>query len=221
MRNWVVTKWHGLVPYVEAWDAMKAFTDARDQDTLDVLWLMRHFPVYTQGLAGRAEHVLNPENIPIIQTDRGGQVTYHGPGQLMMYALFDVGRLGLTTRDYVRALEQVVIDVLSDFGVRGSGKVDAPGVYVEDKKIASIGLRVRKGYSYHGCSLNIMGDLEPFQGINPCGYEALQMTSIAHYVSDIDSHQVISRVCHHFGERFGFSIDPLLLEKEWESYESK
>ena len=218
MTDLIVTKWQGLVPYIEAWDAMKAWTGLRTPDTVDELWLMQHPAVYTQGLAGSAEHVLNPKNIPVVQTDRGGQITYHGPGQLMLYSLFDINRLGLSTRDYVRCLEQVVIDLLSDYRITAQARVEAPGVYVGEKKICSIGLRVTKGCSYHGCAVNISGDLEPFNGINPCGFNSLEMTCIEDYVP-VTLDEVAQKVCQYFFIRFGFSKPDVHNEQRWESYE--
>lgn len=164
--------------YNPIWQQMKAFTHARDEHTTDEIWLLEHPPVFTQGLAGKAEHVLNPKNIPVVQTDRGGQVTYHGPGQLMVYTLIDLHRLNLGTRDFVIKLEQTVIDLLADFGIKAAGKRDAPGVYVEGSKICSIGLRVRRGRAYHGIALNVDMDLAPFKRINPCGFAGLKMTDI-------------------------------------------
>lgn len=164
--------------YDPIWQQMKAFTHARDEHTTDEIWLLEHPPVFTQGLAGKAEHVLNPKNIPVVQTDRGGQVTYHGPGQLMVYTLIDLHRLNLGTRDFVIKLEQTVIDLLADFGIEAAGKRDAPGVYVEGAKICSIGLRVRRGRAYHGIALNVDMDLSPFKLINPCGFAGLKMTDI-------------------------------------------
>lgn len=197
---------------------MQAFTDTRTSSTPDQLWLLQHNPIYTQGLAGRSEHVLNPQNIPVVQTDRGGQVTYHGPGQLMLYALFDINRMGLSTRDFVRRLETVIVQVLADYGIVAAGREDAPGVYVGEKKIASIGLRVRKGCSYHGCSLNVAGDLEPFQGINPCGFNRLQMTCIGDYRT-VSYDEVVSAVCKYFAEQFGFKPTEMQYKSEWEDYE--
>ncbi|MBV1775072.1 lipoyl(octanoyl) transferase LipB [Burkholderiaceae bacterium DAT-1] len=157
---------------------MQAFTDARSESTPDELWLLEHPPVYTQGQAGKPEHVLNPGNIPIIQIDRGGQVTYHGPGQLVAYPLIDLTRRKLGVRELVRRIEQSVIDLLADFDIHAYGKVDAPGVYVDEAKIASIGLRIRNGKSYHGVAVNIGMDLEPFSRINPCGYQGLRMVQL-------------------------------------------
>ena len=175
----------GLVDYVPTWQAMQQFTAARDETTPDELWLLEHPPVYTQGQAGKPEHVLAPGDIPVVQIDRGGQVTYHGPGQLVAYLLFDLKRSKIGVRDFVRRIEQSVIDVLAGYGIEAYGKVDAPGVYVSraggEAKIASLGLRIRNGCSYHGLALNVNMDLEPFSRINPCGYAGLQVAQIADY----------------------------------------
>ncbi len=218
MTDWIVRKWQGLVPYTEAWNAMKAWTALRNPDTTDELWLLQHPPIYTQGLAGSAEHVLNPQSIPVIQTDRGGQITYHGPGQLMLYSLFDINRLGLSTRDYVHRLEHVMIDLLGDYRITAELRVDAPGVYVGEKKICSIGLRVTKGRSYHGCALNIAGDLEPFNGINPCGFNSLRMTCIEEY-AQVTLDDVADKVCRYFCVGFGFSKPQVYDKQQWESHE--
>lgn len=175
----------GLVEYIPTWQAMQEFTAARDETTLDELWLLEHPPVYTQGQAGKPEHVLNPGDIPIVQIDRGGQVTYHGPGQLVAYLLLDLKRHKVGVRELVRKLEQSVIDVLAQYDITAYGKVDAPGVYVSrhgvEAKIAALGLRIRNGCSYHGLSFNVNMDLEPFSRINPCGYAGLQVTQLADY----------------------------------------
>ncbi len=170
----------GIQPYVDVWSKMQAFTQQRSADTADELWLVQHLPVFTQGQAGKAEHVLHPGTIPVVKTDRGGQVTYHGPGQLVAYPLLDLRRLGLGVRDLVSAIENGVIRFLDQWGVVAQARADAPGVYVEGKKIASLGLRVRRGCSFHGVSLNVDMDLSPFQRINPCGYNDLQMTQLSH-----------------------------------------
>jgi len=180
--HFLVKEWSDIQPYGPIWDAMRSFSDQRDDVTQDELWLMQHEPVFTQGLAGKEEHVLNPATIPVVRTDRGGQVTYHGPGQLMIYTLFDIHRLGLNTREYVCTLEQVIIDLLASYGIESEGRRDAPGVYTADnKKICSVGLRVKKGRSYHGMALNVEGDLSPFSRINPCGLKAMQMAKINDY----------------------------------------
>jgi len=158
---------------------MQRFTDERGADTPDQLWFLEHPPVFTQGMAGRAEHVLMPGDIPVVPIDRGGQVTYHGPGQLVVYPLLDLRRLGLGIRELVVALEQSVIALCAAHGIEAAGRRDAPGVYVGVRKLASIGLRVRRGGSYHGLALNVDGDLEPFSRINPCGHAGLEMTRLA------------------------------------------
>lgn len=169
----------GRVDYAPAWRAMQAFTDARDADTPDELWFVEHTPVFTQGLNGKAEHLISPGDIPVVGIDRGGQVTYHGPGQLVMYALVDLRRRRIGVRELVMALENAVIALAARHGVEASGRRDAPGVYVRGRKLASIGLRVRRGCSYHGLALNVDMDLEPFRRINPCGMAGLAMTQLA------------------------------------------
>lgn len=165
---------------------MRAFTDARNADTADELWLLQHPPVFTQGQAGRPEHVRMPGDIPVIQSDRGGQVTYHGPGQLVVYVLVDLHRAGYGIRSLVTRIEQAMVDLLAGYGIRAHADRNAPGVYVDEPggqtgraKIGSLGLRVRRGCSYHGLSLNVAMDLEPFSRINPCGYQGLRMTQVA------------------------------------------
>lgn len=169
----------GARPYEQTWRAMRDFTDQRGPATPDEIWLTEHPPVFTLGQAGKPEHILSPGDIPIVQSDRGGQVTYHGPGQLVMYVLLELKRHQLGVRALVTALEQAVIDLLAGYDVAALARPDAPGVYVQDRKIASIGLRVRRGCSYHGLALNVDADLEPFGRINPCGYPGLEVTSLA------------------------------------------
>lgn len=169
----------GLKDYEPVWRAMQAFTDQRDVNTPDELWLVEHRPVFTQGQAGRAEHVLAPGDIPVIQVDRGGQVTYHGPGQIVAYPLIDISRVQMGVRALVKGIEQAVIDVLKSYDVDAQLVAGAPGVYVEGVKIASLGLRIRRGKSFHGLAFNVDMDLEPFQRINPCGYKGLQVTNLS------------------------------------------
>jgi lipoyl(octanoyl) transferase len=169
----------GLREYEPTWRAMQTFTDERGADTRDELWLLEHPPVYTQGQAGRPEHVLDPGDIPVVQIDRGGQVTYHGPGQVVAYLLLDLRRAGIGVKRLVHLLEQAVIDLLADYGIRSAARPDAPGVYVGGAKIAALGLRVRRGCSFHGLALNVDTDLEPFSRINPCGYAGLAVTRVA------------------------------------------
>ncbi len=166
----------GLCEYMPVWRAMQAFTDGRDADTPDELWFLEHSPVFTQGQAGRPEHILNPGEIPVVQVDRGGQVTYHGPGQLVGYLLVDLERRRIGVRDLVDVIEQGIVGLLADFDIVAKPRPDAPGVYVDGAKIASLGLRVRRGRSYHGLALNVDMDLEPFRRINPCGYAGQAMT---------------------------------------------
>ena len=169
----------GLRDYLPVWQEMQAFTDNRDADTPDELWLVEHPPVFTQGMNGKPEHLLDPGDIPVVPVDRGGQVTYHGPGQVVVYPLLDLRRRGLGVRDLVQRLEFGVIDLLAGYGIEAIGRRDAPGVYVYGRKIASLGLRVRHGCSYHGLSLNVNMDLAPFERINPCGYPGLEVTRTA------------------------------------------
>lgn len=169
----------GLSEYTGTWRAMQQFTDARGPVTADEVWLTEHAPVYTQGQAGKPEHLLDPGTIPVVQTDRGGQVTYHGPGQLVVYPLLDLRRLGLGVRSVVTALESSCVQLLATYGIEAYARSDAPGCYVDGRKIASLGLRVRRGCCYHGLALNCAMDLSPFRGINPCGYNDLTITQIA------------------------------------------
>lgn len=171
----------GLVEYQPCWDAMREFTATRDATTPDEIWLLQHPPVYTLGQAGRPEHLLRDTGIPLVRIDRGGQITYHGPGQLVVYLLVDLVRRRLKVREMVNLMEQALIDCLAEYGVRAERRAGAPGVYVDGAKIAALGLRVRNGCSYHGLALNVEVDLEPFTWINPCGYEGLQTTRLADF----------------------------------------
>lgn len=174
----VIVRRLGLTPYAAAFDAMREFTEQRGDATPDEIWLLQHPPVFTLGLTGKREHLLNPGSTPIIETDRGGQVTYHGPGQLILYPLLNLRRRNLGVRRLVTLLEQSVVGLLADAGITAQARPDAPGVYVDGRKVASLGLRVRRGCSYHGLSLNVAMDLEPFQRINPCGYAGLEVTQL-------------------------------------------
>lgn len=166
----------GMVDYEPTWRAMQKFTAERTADTLDEIWLLQHPPTYTQGQAGKPEHLLNPTSIPVVKIDRGGQITYHGPGQIVAYLLLDLRRWKINVRELVRLMEQAVIDLLAEYGVKAEGREDAPGVYVGDAKIAALGLKIKTGCSYHGLSFNVDMDLSPFDNINPCGYEGLRVT---------------------------------------------
>jgi len=168
----------GCQQYLPVWEKMQAFTEQRDNTTEDEIWLLEHEPVFTQGMNGKPEHILNKTEIPVVEIDRGGQVTYHGPGQLIAYCLFDLKRKKFGIRQMVTALEDAVIDLLSDESIKAVARKDAPGVYVEGAKIAALGLRVKRGCSYHGLSLNVDMDLTPFKDINPCGYENLDVTQL-------------------------------------------
>ncbi len=169
----------GLVDYQVTFDAMRLFSEQRTTETADEIWLLEHPPTFTQGMNGKAEHLIAPGNTPVIQVDRGGQVTYHGPGQLVVYLLLDLRRRKLGVRKVVNAMEQAVITLLADYDIAAIARQDAPGVYVDGAKIASLGLRVRRGCSYHGLSLNVAMDLEPFTRINPCGYPGLGVTQLS------------------------------------------
>jgi lipoyl(octanoyl) transferase len=169
----------GLVDYLPTWRAMQRFTEERGAATADEIWFLEHPPVFTLGLNASRAHLLAPGDIPVVQIDRGGQVTYHGPGQLVVYPLIDLKRLGLGIRDYVAGLERAVIALAAQFGIAAEGRRSAPGVYVAGQKLASVGVRVRRGGSYHGLALNVALDLEPFGRINPCGYQGLRMTQLA------------------------------------------
>jgi lipoyl(octanoyl) transferase len=194
----------GLADYEPVWRAMQDFTDQRDEHTPDELWLVQHPAVFTQGQAGKAEHVLAPGDIPVIQVDRGGQVTYHGPGQIVAYPLLDIRRMGLGVRELVNRIEESIIQVLQQYGVEGVRRKGAPGIYVNDKKIASLGLRVRRGCSFHGLAFNIDMDLEPFQRINPCGYQGLQVTQLTAH-SSAEFREVESRLVDSLAQLLGYS----------------
>lgn len=196
--------WLGRQPYEPVWQAMQTFTRQRDEHTPDQFWCLEHDPVYTLGRAADPSHILLTNNIPVVRSDRGGQVTYHGPGQLVIYPLLDLRRLGLGTRRLVQAIEQAIVDYCASFDITAAGKRDAPGVYVEDRKIASLGLRIIKQCSLHGLAINIDLDLTPFLAINPCGYQGLTMTTVnlesANQTSVIAARQsLIQLLCEHLG----------------------
>ncbi len=195
----------GLRDWQPVSDAMHQFTDQRDPHTADELWLVEHHPVFTQGQAGKAEHLLMPGDIPVVQSDRGGQVTYHGPGQQIMYVLIDVKRRKMGVRELVTALEETVISTLADYDISARARADAPGVYVGDDKICSLGLRIRKGCSFHGLALNVAMDLAPFLRINPCGYAGMQMTQLSATQPGVTPGDVQPRLVQHFARLTGFS----------------
>ncbi|XKE44052.1 lipoyl(octanoyl) transferase LipB [Halomonas organivorans] len=182
----------GRRPYEPVWRAMRDLTDTRDGDTPDQLWLVEHDPVFTQGRAGKPEHLLMPGDIPVVQTDRGGQVTYHGPGQVVLYPLLDVRRARLGVRDLVSALEEAAIALLAEYDIEARARPDAPGVYVGEAKIASLGLRIRRGASFHGIALNVDADLSPFDRINPCGYAGMAMTRLVDLVNEAPPREAVA-----------------------------
>jgi lipoyl(octanoyl) transferase len=187
----------GRQVYEPVWRAMQEFTNTRTESTPDEIWFCDHDGVFTLGLNSKPEHLLAPGDIPVIQIDRGGQVTYHGPGQLMIYPLIDLRRAGLGVRDLVTALEQSVVDLAADYGIEAASRCDAPGVYIEGVKLASVGLRIRRGSSFHGMALNVDVDLEPFSRINPCGFKDLQLTDLARLGADNDLAAVRDKLLPH------------------------
>lgn len=210
----------GMVSYQESLQAMVKFTDSRDEDTADELWVLQHYPVFTQGQAGKIEHILDPGDIPIVQSDRGGQVTYHGPGQLVCYLLFDLKRQHLGVRNLVDGIENSIIQLLSSYGIESGAKREAPGVYVKDCKVAALGLRVRKGCSYHGLSLNISMDLEPFTRINPCGFKGLDVTDLERLGVSDEFSRITERLLKQIEQNFGYDPGPNNLwgftgERKW------
>lgn len=196
----------GLVEYQPTLEAMQSFTRTRNADTEDELWLLQHPAVYTQGIAGKSEHLLAPGDIPVIQIDRGGQVTYHGPGQLIAYLMLDLRRRKLGVRDLVDIIEQSIVALLADLGVEAYPKPDAPGVYVNEQKICSLGLRIRRGCSFHGLALNLDMDLEPFLRINPCGYAGLQMTQVRTQAPQADLAAVPDNLVKHLVKKLGYTV---------------
>lgn len=196
----------GRMSYEPVWHAMSAFTDARTPATVDELWLVEHDPVFTLGQAGRPEHVLAPGDIPVIKVDRGGQVTYHGPGQIVLYPLIDLIRLGISVREYVCRVEQAMIDTCEEWNIIAKRREGAPGVYVGDAKIGALGIRVRHGRTFHGLAFNIAMDLEPFNRINPCGYEGLAVTSMLDLGGPSGIDAVKPVLLEKVAKLFGFSL---------------
>ena len=194
----------GQIDYLETWTKMKDFTQLRDKQDADEIWLLEHPPLFTQGQAGKQEHLLAPGDIPVIQVDRGGQVTYHGPGQLVAYVMIDLKRLGIGVRDLVTVLENAVVAVLKDNGISAYPKADAPGVYVDEQKIASLGLRVRRGCSFHGLALNVEMDLSPFDRINPCGYQGLKMLDMKACNDTVRLSNVKIQLANQLAELLGY-----------------
>jgi lipoyl(octanoyl) transferase len=197
----------GRQPYEPVWRAMQAFTDARGADTPDELWLVEHDPVFTLGQAGKDEHVLMPGDIPVIHVDRGGQVTYHGPGQIVLYPLLDLRRLKVGVREYVDRIEQAVIDTLAEWNIEGARKDGAPGVYVAGAKVMALGIRVRRGCTFHGLAFNIAMDLSPYQRINPCGYQGLQVTSVVDLGGPSGLDAVKPVLVDQLARQFGLTVE--------------
>lgn len=195
----------GRQEYVPLWHDMQKFTDERNESTSDEIWFCEHPPVFTMGLNASKEHLLAPGDIPVVQIDRGGQVTFHGPGQLMVYPLIDIRRANIGVRKLVTALEQSVVDLAADYKVEAEARPDAPGVYVDGDKLASVGLRIRRGASFHGMALNVDADLEPFSRINPCGYAELEMTDLHRLGIELGLEEASQKLLPRFLEHLGLS----------------
>ena len=198
----------GRQAYEPVWRAMQRFTDARGEATVDELWLVEHEPVFTLGQAGKPEHVLAPGDIPVLHVDRGGQVTYHGPGQIVLYPLLDLRRLGIGVREYVCRIEQAIIDTLDEWNIGAERREGAPGVYVGGAKVAALGIRVRRGCTFHGLAFNVGMDLEPFHRINPCGYQGLQVTSVRDLGGPSGMEAVKPLLLAHIARQFGLAPQP-------------
>jgi lipoyl(octanoyl) transferase len=202
----------GMQDYEPVWHEMQRFTAERDNTTPDELWIIEHSPVFTMGLNGKEKHLLNTGTIPVINIDRGGQVTYHGPGQLVIYTLLDLGRLNIGVKQFVAIMEMSIIDLLKQFGIHAQGKENAPGVYVNDAKIAALGLRIKKNKSYHGLSLNLNMDLTPFQFINPCGYAGMAVTQLKDLKPGLDQSTVKSDLIAHLSRLLGYNDDSIVIK---------
>jgi lipoyl(octanoyl) transferase len=214
MDNHLIVKRLGRRDYHPTWQAMQMFTDDRNESTTDEIWLVEHHPVFTQGQAGKAEHLLNTGDIPVVQSDRGGQVTYHGPGQLVAYFLIDLRRKKVGVRELVTHIENTVINTLAAFNITSAARADAPGVYVGTEKICSLGLRVRKGCSFHGLALNINMDLSPFQRINPCGYQGMQMTQVIDLGGPADFNVIEQQLIQELVALMGYEHVELITEAD-------
>jgi|TARA_Y100001960_G_scaffold142080_2_gene150348 lipoyl(octanoyl) transferase len=204
LQNKLIVKKLGRQDYEPVWKAMHEFTDTRTDDDVDQIWLVEHNPVFTQGQAGKAEHVLNAGDIPVIQSDRGGQVTYHGPGQLVAYFLINIRRKKFGVRDLVTHIENLVINTLKAYNIESAARPDAPGVYVDGKKICSLGLRIRRGCSFHGLALNVDMDLSPFLRINPCGYQGMEMAQVSQLGGPSDLESVEQQLIQELVELLGY-----------------
>ena len=210
-----VLRWLGRAEYEPTWRAMQRFVEERAPDTADELWFLEHPPVFTLGMNSRPEHLLAPGDIPVVQIDRGGQVTYHGPGQLVVYPLLDLGRAGLGVRKLVEGIERAIVATVAQWGIEAVGRRDAPGVYVAGRKLASIGLRIRKGRSYHGLALNVAMDLEPFRRINPCGYAGLEMTQVSDLGGPADLRVVADALAPRLLESLGYGASAQSATSTW------
>ncbi len=195
----------GQQPYLETWHAMQEYTAKRDESSADEFWCLQHPPVYTQGQAGKAEHILASGDIPVVKVDRGGQVTYHGPGQLVIYLLIDLSRSSLGIRALVSHIEQSIVNTLAPHGITAAPRADAPGVYVEGAKIASLGLRVRRGCSFHGLALNVAMNMEPFKRINPCGYAGMAMCQLRDFEPDVVLQQIEQELAAQLVAALGYA----------------
>ncbi|ASG66120.1 octanoyltransferase [Idiomarina piscisalsi] len=205
MNDTLIIRTLGRQPYEPVWHAMQAFTNQRDETTADELWVVEHDPVFTQGQAGKEEHLLAPGDIPVIQVDRGGQVTYHGPGQVVIYFLLDIRRLKYGVRQLVNRIEQTIVDMLADYNIEAAARRDAPGVYVSGDKVCSLGLRIRKGCSFHGLALNVNMDMEPFARINPCGLTGIQMVQTKDMNGPQSFDEAANAVIKHFTDALSYS----------------
>jgi lipoyl(octanoyl) transferase len=201
----VIVRYLGKQDYSTCWEAMKQFTNKRDENTFDELWLLEHPPVFTQGQNGKPEHLLNPGDIPVIKIDRGGQVTYHGPGQLVVYTLVDIQRKKMNIRELVTILEASIIQLLSELGIQATAKCEAPGVYINNQKIGSVGLRIRRGCSYHGLAFNIQMELEPFTRINPCGFAQLKMTQLSDHTQVQNIDEISLKLVNYLVKNLGYN----------------
>ena len=210
----LIVRQFGEVDYGDCWTAMREFSGGRSAASNDELWCVQHPAVYTLGRGGKPEHILAAGSIPVVHSDRGGQVTYHGPGQLVVYVLLDTHRLGIGPRELVRRLEQGVLDVLAEFDILAERRAGAPGVYVDEAKVAALGLRLRNGMSYHGLALNVDLDLEPFLRINPCGYAGLRVTRLADLGVSLDCAAVLARFLPHLARNLYGGVAPAMVEDE-------
>lgn len=200
----LVARTLGLQPYQPIWQAMQTFTEQRNANTLDEIWILEHEAVLTLGRNGKKEHIHPRNKIPVVEIDRGGQVTYHGPGQLIVYLMIDLKRQSMGVRQLVSLMEQSIIDTLNEYQLTAYAKKEAPGVYINEAKIAALGLRIKKGCSFHGLSLNLQMDLSPFQQINPCGYENLEVVQLSDYIEKVEVSQVLHQLTCHLSDNIGY-----------------